>query len=85
MKQKPNKKPKKKLTKKQLEMRGKIRVVAEAVATERGHDSEICRQVVALIQSLDDTLSDEFVLGELEALKAGGPTFSKVFAENPKP
>jgi hypothetical protein len=52
-----------------------------AIAEQRGDDPEIRRQVVALIQSLDNTLSDEFVLEELKALKEGGPTFSKVFAK----
>jgi hypothetical protein len=77
---------KKKLTEKQLEMRKDMRELAEAIAKERGQDPDIHRQVIALIQSLDDTLSEEFVLEELKALKAGGPTFSKVFADSsPQP
>ncbi len=55
----------------------KMREIALAVAEARGHDPKVRRQVVALMNSLDDTLSDEFVL---EALKAGGPTFNKIFA-----
>ena len=73
---------KKKPTEKQLEMRREMRELAEAIAKECGHDPEIHRQVVASIQSLGDTLSDEFVLEELKALKAGGLTFSKVFVDN---
>jgi hypothetical protein len=73
---------KKKVTEERLEMRRDMRELAEAIAKERGHDPEIRRQVVALIQSLDDTMSDEFVLEELKALKASGPTFSKVLADN---
>jgi hypothetical protein len=52
------------------------------VLKSHGHNSEIRLQVAALAGSLDDTLSDEFILEELKALKAGDPTFSKVFADN---
>jgi hypothetical protein len=55
------------------------RVVIEtalAVVDTRGHDPEVCRQVNALIGSLDDMLPDERVLQELEALKAGSPIFT---------
>jgi hypothetical protein len=48
----------------------------------RGNDSEIRLQVAALAGSLDDTLSDEAILAELKALKAGRPTFNKVFEDN---
>ncbi len=50
------------------------RVVIEtalAVMDARGHDPEVRRQVDALIGSLDDTLPDERILQELEALKPG--------------
>jgi hypothetical protein len=49
----------------------------------RGHDPEIHQQVGALIASLDDTLPDERVLQELEALKARGPTFQQILADFP--
>jgi hypothetical protein len=62
------------------------RVVIEtalAVMDARGHDPEVRRQVDALIGSLDDTLADERVLQELEALKARGPTFQQILADFP--
>ena len=62
------------------------RVVIEtalAVMDARGHDREVRRQVDAVIGSLDDTLPDERVLQELEALKARGPTFQQIFADFP--
>jgi hypothetical protein len=49
----------------------------------RGHDPEVRRQVDALIGSLDDTLPDERVLQELEALKARGPIFQQILADFP--
>jgi hypothetical protein len=57
------------------------RVVIEtalAVMDARGHDPEVRRQVDALIGSLDDTLPDERILQELEALKPGGQTFQQI-------
>ena len=42
---------------------------------------EVCRQVEALVGSLDDTLSDEVILEELEALKKSGMPFLEVFAD----
>jgi hypothetical protein len=70
------------MTEEKLQMRRKIRDLATAVAETRGDDPEVRRQVVALIDSLDDTLPDEVVLEELKALKEGGPTFRKLFADN---
>ena len=67
---------------KNTKLRREIQKIARAVLQERGNDPELCRQVEALVGSLDDTLSDEFVLEELKALKAGGPTFSKILADN---
>jgi hypothetical protein len=64
------------------QLRRAIADTALEVLKLRGHDPEIRLQVAALTGSLDGTLSDEFVLGELKALKAGSPTFSKVFADN---
>jgi uncharacterized protein (DUF433 family) len=49
----------------------------------RGHDPEVRLQVEDLIGSLDDTLPDERVLQELEALKACGPTFQQILADFP--
>jgi len=46
----------------------------------RGNDPEAMRQVEALLGSVDDTLSDEFILNELEALAAGAAPFREVFA-----
>ena len=63
-----------------LQRRMKMREIAVTVLETRGDDPEVCRQVEALVGSLDDSLSDEFVLEELKALKAGDPTFSKIFA-----
>lgn len=63
------------------QFRRAIADTALEVLKSHGHDPEIRLQVAALAGSLDDTLSDEFILAELKALKAGGPTFSKVFAD----
>jgi uncharacterized protein (DUF433 family) len=49
----------------------------------RGHDPEVRLQVEDLIGSLGDTLPDERVLQELEALKACGPTFQQILADFP--
>jgi hypothetical protein len=57
------------------QLRRAIADTALDVLKSRGHDPEIRLQVAALAGSLDDTLSDEFILGELEALKAGGSRF----------
>ena len=65
---------------KNQQLRRAIADTALAVLKAHGHDPEIRLQIAALAGSLDDTLSDEFVLQQLEALKAGGPTFSKIFA-----
>jgi len=40
------------------------------------------RQAQALLGSVDGTLSDEVILGELEASAGGAPPFSEVFADN---
>ena len=64
------------------ELHSVIVETARAVIAERGHDPEVRVQVEALIGSLNDTLPDERVLQELEALKAGGPTFQQIFADN---
>jgi uncharacterized protein (DUF433 family) len=50
---------------------------------ERGHDPEIRVQVEVLIRCLDNTLPDERILQELEALKARGPTFQQILADFP--
>ena len=67
---------------KKEELRRAVADTALEVLQAHGHDPEIRLQVAALIGSLDDTLSDEHILEELKALKAGGPVFSKVFADN---
>ena len=46
-----------------------------------GDDPEVCRQVEALVGSLDDTLEDNFVLKELQALRRSGLPFQEVFAD----
>lgn len=56
---------------------------AQAVMDARGHDPEVRLQVEALIGSLRDTLPDERILQELEALKARGPTFQQILADVP--
>ena len=44
---------------------------ARAVLIARSNDPEVRRQIAALLSSLDDTLSDEQVLEELRAIRAG--------------
>jgi hypothetical protein len=51
------------------------------VLKERWYDPEVCREVAALVGSLDDTLSDERMLEELKGLKAGGPTSGDIVAD----
>ena len=65
------------------ELRSVVVETAQAVMDARGHDPAIHLQVGALIASLDDTLPDERVLQELEALKARGPTFQQILADFP--
>jgi hypothetical protein len=65
------------------ELRSVVVETAQAVMDERGHDPEVRLQVEALIGSLNDTLRDERVLQELEALKAHGPTFQQILADFP--
>ena len=68
---------------KNTELRGEIRDITLAVLEARGDDPEITRQVEALVGSVDDTLSDEFILAELRELQAGGLTFGKLIAGQP--
>ena len=49
---------------------------------ERWYERELRLHVEAFLGSLDDTLSDEYVLDELKGLKAGRPTFSKIIADS---
>ena len=65
------------------ELRCVVIETAQAVIDARGHDPAIRLQVEALIAMLDDTLPDERVLQELEALKARGPTFQQILADFP--
>jgi hypothetical protein len=65
------------------ELRSVVVETALEVMDTRGHDPEVRRHVDALIGSLDDTLRDERVLQELEALKARGPTFQQILADFP--
>lgn len=65
------------------ELRSVVVETAQTVMDERGHDPEVRVQVEALIGSLDDTLPDERVLQELEALKGRGPTFQQILADFP--
>jgi hypothetical protein len=44
---------------------------ARAALIARSNDPEVRRQIEALLSSLDDTLSDEQVLEELKAIRAG--------------
>ena len=46
---------------------------ARAVLIARSNDPEVCRQIAALLGSLDHNLSDEQVLEELRAIRAGRP------------
>jgi hypothetical protein len=65
------------------ELRSVVVETAQAVMDERGHDPDVRLQVEGLIGSLGDTLPDERVLQELEAMKAGGPTFQQILADFP--
>jgi len=58
-----------------------IRQAAIQALKKHGDDSEVCRQVEALVGSLDDTLSDEVILEELKTLKKSGLPFQEVFAD----
>lgn len=60
------------MTAEKLQMRRKMRDLALAELDTRGDDPEVCRQIEALIGSVDDTLSDEVILEELKGLEAGG-------------
>ena len=51
---------------------------ARAVLIARSNDPEVRWQIAALLNSLDDTLSDEQVLEELRALRAGRSAFTIV-------
>lgn len=65
------------------ELRSVVVETAQAVMDERGHDPEIRVQVEVLIRCLDNTLPDERILQELEALKARGPTLQQILADFP--
>jgi hypothetical protein len=65
------------------ELRSVLVETAQAVMDERGHEPEVRVQVESLIGSLNDTLPDERVLQELEALKTRGPTFQQILADFP--
>jgi len=63
------------------ETRSAIREEAIQTLKKWGDNPEVCRQVEALIGSLDDTLEDEFVLEEMRALKKSGMPFQETFAD----
>ena len=65
------------------ELRCVVVETAQAVLEARGHDPAIRLQVAALIAMLNDTLPDERVLQELEALKVHGPTFQEILSDFP--
>ena len=67
---------------KNTNLRSEIHELARAVLKERWCEREVRLHVEALLGSLDDTLSDEHVLDELRGLKAGGPMFGKIIADN---
>jgi hypothetical protein len=70
------------MAKRQLsETRTAIREEAIKTLKKWGDDSEVCRQVEALIGSLDDTLEDKIVLEELRALRKSGMPFQEIFAD----
>ena len=62
------------------ETRRAIREEAIQTLKKWGDNPEVCRQVEALIGSLDDTLEEEFVLQEIRALKKSGMPFQEIFA-----
>lgn len=68
------------MAKKLSKIRMAIREQAVKALETYGKDPEICRQVEALVGSLDDTMSDEFVLAELQNINASGVTFTEIFA-----
>jgi hypothetical protein len=47
---------------------------ARAVLVARSNDPQVRQQIAALLSSLDHTLSDEQVLEQLKALRAGRPS-----------
>ena len=55
-----------------------------AVLIARSNDPEVHRQIAALLNSLDDNLSDEQVLEELRALRAGRSIFTIVDGPIPR-
>ena len=59
-----------------------IRQAAIEALEKHGGDPEAYLQVEALVGSLDDTLSDEVILEELEAPKKSGMPFQEVFADS---
>jgi hypothetical protein len=48
-----------------------IQDAVRAVIIARSNDPDVRREVAELLNSLDDTLSDEQVLEELRAIRAG--------------
>jgi hypothetical protein len=70
------------MAKRQLsETRFAIREEAIQTLKKWGDEREVCRQVEALVGSLDDTLEDKFVLEEMRALKRSGIPFQQTFAD----
>lgn len=61
-------------------LRRQIREEAIKALKHWEEEVSVCRQVEALVNSLDDTLSDDFILKELRAINASGRPFKKVFA-----
>ena len=69
-----------KVNKRQLRIA--LKQKAQEVLAKRGKNPEVRRRVEALLESIDDTLSDETILEELILLNVGGVTFLKTFADN---
>jgi hypothetical protein len=63
------------------ETRRAIREEAIQTLKKWGDNPEVCRQVEALVGSLDDTLEDKIVLEEMRALKKSGTPFQETFAD----
>lgn len=64
---------------KKQQLRMLIVDAARAVLIARCNDPEVRREIAALLSSLDHTLSDEQVLEQLKALRAG---HSAIFVDN---
>ena len=64
-------------------LRQQIKKEGLAILEAYPNNGEIKRQLDALVNSLDDTLTDRQVLEELRAIRETGYTFLEIFAGKP--